>query len=130
MARTASPVSLAITAVPQIRTLRGKVKFVRDGKSDRYSMTRHRQVHSLDSVGCHVSISEKEFLILGPGPEADRDSSVGRSFFIQEQEGLRYQTLLILAPRVFKVPVRRAKSSESKDGEAAGPLKWKTGRGG
>ena len=62
-------------------------------------------IFSLTPLTFQVSVPSKDFLVIGPGPECGRRSSVGHHFLVSDRDGVEFETLLVLKPEAFAAPV-------------------------
>ena len=110
------PVRIAMTLTPQIRSI-GRHLTYRKGPK-RFTTVRPEKVHSFLPLALHLTLSDKEFLVLGPGPEARDETSAGSHFFVRRRDGIRHETLLVIAPEVFYMT---APTSPGQPGKTAPP---------
>lgn len=100
------PSQTMITAVPQIRTTR-----LRPGirqEEDQLLMVAEPDVISIDPLTIQAMVPAGDFLVIGPGVESPRASSVGHALLVKQREGMEFETVLILKPEVFATTVRTA----------------------
>jgi len=96
------PSKLLLTGLPQIRTSRRKSRYVnRNGK---IMLVSKPSVYSLTSLTFQAVVPSNDFLLIGPGGQSGRPSSIGHAFFVKDKEGVEFETVLILRPEVFAAP--------------------------
>ena len=103
--RSQNPVRIDMTLMPQIRSTGSSLKYrFREG-SKRFATVRPEKLHSFLPLALRLTLSGKEFLVLGPDPDANDETSVGCHFFVRRPNGIRHETLLVVAPEVFHLTV-------------------------
>ncbi len=101
------PSRIIVTGVPQIRTSRYKTQFVK--QQDKMIMLDRPDLFSLDDMTFQAELSRGEFLVIGPGIESDRPSSLGHCFFIRDNKGIPSETVLIIKPEAYAAPTQTQK---------------------
>jgi len=99
--RPPDPRTVMMTVLPQVRSLRRKIKYVKEAEG--YGLSRRAVRRSFDSLMFRVRLTEKDLLIIGPGAESQRRSSVGRHFFFRTSAGMEFETLLVLRPEIVEI---------------------------
>ncbi len=65
--------------------------------------------HVFENLAAALTLKPGEFLVLGPGDQADNEYLIGSRFFVQSAQGDRKETLLFVTPQPFQTSsVRRA----------------------
>ncbi len=93
-----------VTAMPLIETSHRTLRIVEE-KGSRTALPLP-DLLSFPELAFQVSISRKEFLVIGPGAESRRPTSLGSRFLSRQRDGMPFETVLILMPRV--IPAREA----------------------
>ena len=88
-----------LTAVPQIRQASARTTIVRtDG---RLGLETYQPMLSFEEAAISVTISVGDVLVIGPGRESRRPSSIGHSFLTGSRNGLPFETVILLIPEVI-----------------------------
>ena len=95
------------TIIPQILTTKEKLKVEYDG--DRPRISPKPVLISLDHLQFQLWVKQGDFLVIGPGIQARRNSSIGKFFLTQRRNGVLFETVLILQPSIQKHTVRVGK---------------------
>ncbi|HUS48380.1 MAG TPA: hypothetical protein VM098_09675 [Phycisphaerae bacterium] len=98
------PSKIMITAMPQIRTAAYRPRFIEGAGLPR--MAAMPDYYSFDAATFQVTLPSKNVLIVGPGSESRRSSSIGHEFLVRNNKGVEYETVLVLIPEVFATPLR------------------------
>ena len=97
--------SLIRVAHTVIRSSGRRTKIVKqDGK---VSFVEKAATFPFDTLGFGMQINGGDFLIIGPGVQAARDTSAGHHFLIQRSGGVQSERVLILRPLVVAAEVHR-----------------------
>jgi hypothetical protein len=98
------PSKIILTAMPQVRTTRRQRRFVmRDAGPE---MVAHAEVFGLSHLTFQLMMGKESFLVIGPGANSRNPTSVGHHFLVKKKEGMEFETLLVLIPKVLAAPVR------------------------
>lgn len=89
--------------VPQVQARRRQPS-VYKGDS-RLMLVEKAVIQSLDSLAFRVTVPSKDFLVIGPSSDARRGTSAGKAFLTNQREGMEFETVHVLTPRVVAVPV-------------------------
>jgi len=101
MADPMDPTRLSVGVMPQIQTLRHTTRLI---KSDgRYATIKRPTFHNMDQASWRVSVKAGQIIMIGPGAETDRKSSLGRRLFFRDVDGTLFETVLLLSPTVTMV---------------------------
>lgn len=92
------PSFVVITAVPQIRSARGRPRYVGDGDSYRLTMTAERT--TFENLMFQLPLSENDIMVVGPGSRSRRTTSVGRNFLVRTNEGMSFEKVLVIRPEL------------------------------
>ncbi|KKK49890.1 hypothetical protein LCGC14_3130500, partial [marine sediment metagenome] len=101
------PTTILITAVPQVHSARRRPKFVKAGSD--FMMVNRPVIYSIPDATFQVHMPKGSFLVIGPGAESQRPSSVGNKFFVKQREGVEFETVIVLRPDIFATPVTKPK---------------------
>jgi hypothetical protein len=89
---------LRVSALPQLRRIHDRTRFVKEGQG--YALRSTPDVLSLYPLAWEVTLTERDFFVIGPGEDSRRSSSPGRHFLLHEFENRLFETLLVFAPRM------------------------------
>lgn len=98
------PSKVLIMGLPQIRTSRQKPKFINQGSG--LLLVNRSDVYSMEPLIFRALVDSKDFLIIGPGAQSARRSSVGHHFLVKERQGVEFETVLVIKPEVFATQPR------------------------
>ncbi len=62
--------------------------------------------YRLEELAFHFTVPRGRFVLVGPGPQADRATSAGHRFFVHQRRGERFEALLLIVPEAFAAAVR------------------------
>lgn len=99
--------SLLVTGVPQIESTRVRPKYVRDRGLRRFVPL--PDWFEFTPLRFRLRMDTGEFLVIGPGRRAQIPTSVGHHFLIRQREGIAFETVLVLMPRIVEATVRQTK---------------------
>jgi hypothetical protein len=94
------PNSMVITGLPQIRSSQRRLQVVREGGTA--MLVERPTMFPFSALTFQVPVSKGDFLVVGPGAESRRSSSVGNSFLVRQKEGMEFETVLIILPEVIR----------------------------
>ncbi|MHC4982509.1 MAG: hypothetical protein ACYTF6_05000 [Planctomycetota bacterium] len=97
------PSKIMITGVPQIRTTAQRPRFVSGPGLP--SMVARPDYYSFQSATFQVMLPSKDILVVGPGSQSRRSSSIGSRFLVSQNNGVEHETVLIFMPEVFAAPL-------------------------
>ncbi len=100
------PSCVYLTVTPLIRTSHRRMRFVEQPVG--YVLTAQPSYFPLKELDFQFKIPPGGFLLIGPGPEARRETSPGHHFLVRQRRGAKFETVLVIAPEVFAAPVRKA----------------------
>ncbi|MBT3278396.1 MAG: hypothetical protein HN909_03445 [Phycisphaerales bacterium] len=95
--------------LPQIRSTRTEVVFVTDHGAPR-QVSQHKYFPFLPLL-TQTKIPSGDFLLVGPGLDARRPTSIGNHFFTMQKKGMPYETMLLIRPRVYRLPTKTPKAT-------------------
>jgi hypothetical protein len=95
--------ALLVTGVPQITTTRLRPKLVNEGGARGFVPQPDWFV--FDPLQFRLRMSSDEFLVIGPGRRASIPTSVGHHFLLRRQEGIDFETVLVLMPQITETDV-------------------------
>jgi len=98
------PKELIITGLPQIRTTQHRARIIRARNS--LTIVERPTLFNFDSLAFQVRLTGGDFLVIGPGTQAGRPSSLAHHFLIKRRKGVQFETVLVLIPEVVAVPVQ------------------------
>ena len=100
------PSKALITGVPQIRTARGKTRFVESGGG--LLMLSRPALHTLSAMTFQVTVPSNDFLVIGPGSQSQRPSSIGNKFLVKTKDGIEFETVVVIRIEVLAAPISRS----------------------
>ena len=95
---------LIVTALPQIRSTQRVTDIVPE--SGILSFVDHAVTYNLDAATFQLSMSNKDILVIGPGAESRRPTSIGYHFLLHQRQNMPFETVLVLAIEVIKAPLK------------------------
>ncbi len=105
------PSRFMLTAVPQVRSSRRRPEIIQRNKTPFIKAS--PRLYTLDLLRFRAGMSPGEFLVIGPGPESRRESSPGHQFLVHTRQGVKFERVLVLAPKVYAASRRSDKHSTS-----------------
>lgn len=96
-----APTRMTMIAMPQVRTFRRKMRYTKT--DDRYEFTQRPTLYNFEELAWRIALTTDDIVVMGPGPDAERNSSLGRMFFVRDVDGTMFETVLLLAPNVVMV---------------------------
>ena len=105
---------MTLSILPQIQQFRRKIQYHKQPGG--FSMTTAPILHSFYALQCEVPLSDTDFIIIGPGGRSARSTSVGYNFFLQDIRGVKYETLVLIAPQVVRISTNNPAPARSKIG--------------
>jgi hypothetical protein len=91
-----NPSFVVVTGSPQIRCEPGLPRYVREGATYRVVVRPER--FTFDHLRFQLSVSENDIIVIGPGTQSRRATSIGRSFLVRRREGMDFETVLVIRP--------------------------------
>ena len=99
------PSRVIASAVPQVRSTQHKPTLV---NSPAGPMIVHKpSLYPFRSMQFQLALESKDFIVIGPGIESRRKSSVGHHFFVKTNEGVEFETVFVVLPEVFAAEIHR-----------------------
>ena len=93
--------SQTVTGVPQIQTLaRRPVIETVNGQADFVSRP---TVSTLNPLTFQFTLGKRGFMLIAPGDDIDRPTSLGRSLFIRDRDGVPVETLLLVFAEITTI---------------------------
>jgi hypothetical protein len=94
------PGLVRVELCPVVRALRTQIEVTTLGDQREVKFVRPEHYYDLN---LRVDVPMDEFLIVAPSPEGRWPSSIGQRFLIQERPAALEETVLLLAPRPFRL---------------------------
>ncbi len=94
------PNRLVITGQPQVRAADATASFVE--KNSKFVIRTKSDVFNFPPLLFRLSVRSQDLIVIGPGIESRRGSSVGHSFLVTQREGMEFETVVILLPTVTR----------------------------
>jgi len=92
------PSHVLMTAMPQIRVAAADTRVVRT--EGRLTFQTYRKVLGLEEGTVTADMPAGDILVIGPGRQSHRPSSIGHSFLTGDISGIPYETVILLVPQV------------------------------
>jgi hypothetical protein len=92
-----------VSAVPQIRSTHRRSQYVLSEAGATVSV--QPDCFPFASLTFQASLTSGDFIILGPGAQSRRTTSVGHRFLVREKEGVEFETLIVMAPEAVAAPL-------------------------
>lgn len=96
---------IILTGVPQIRTTKRFIQYVK--KYGSLKPVAKTKLYSFRRLTFQLALSNNDFLIIGPGIESRRLTSLGHHFLTKNVEGIEHETILILRPQVHRIKYKQ-----------------------
>ena len=96
---------MIVTAMPQIRSTHRVQDIVTDN-TGRLTFVDHPVLYSFRPATFQTSMSDDEILVIGPGAESRRPTSIGYHFLLHEKQQLQFETVLVVSIRAVKASVK------------------------
>jgi hypothetical protein len=93
-----NPSHVLMTVMPQVRVAVGDTRVVRT--EGRLTFQTYREVLGLEEGTVTVDMPVGDILVIGPGPQSHRPSSIAHSFLIGQINGIPYEIVILLVPQI------------------------------
>ncbi|HUT59775.1 MAG TPA: hypothetical protein VNA25_18160, partial [Phycisphaerae bacterium] len=100
------PNEVVVIGRPQVRATHQKTEIIDDRSG--FLWVSRPKMYDFGPLAFQVSVPNDDLIVVGPGAAARRPTSVARHFLIKEKEGIRFETVLVLIPRVVRASARSA----------------------
>lgn len=70
-----------------------------------YVLSYEQRYFELPDLGFQFKVPAGGFVLIGPGQDVRRDTSPGAHFLVQEKNGLKFETVLVIWPEAFAAAV-------------------------
>jgi hypothetical protein len=92
-----------LTGLPQLRTVIDVPKpYRQDGV---IGWERGPRFDSFAPTLFQLSVPEGGFILMGPGSQSRRASSLGRHLMVKHRQGMPFETILVVVPELFSAPM-------------------------
>ena len=95
---------IILTGMPQVRSTKTKTRFRSDAGGVR--IINNQTMFGFRDMMFQMPMKAGEFLVIGPGAASRRPFSVGRHFFVDQKQGMDFETVLVITPRAEMLPER------------------------
>lgn len=113
------PSTVLVTASLQIESARRKPNLsVINGS---IMMAAKPTICNFPELTFQLSVPAKDFLVVGPGGQARRPTSIAHHFLLRERDGAEFETVIVLTPEVFTAPRRKRRQGPASVPPAAPP---------
>ena len=92
-----------LTITPEIRSIKTKLQVIREHSTAR--IEEQPVLFPFKSMRFQLKMTDGEFMIIGPGTESRRPTSLGHHFFINTENNIEYEQLLVLRPEVVRIEI-------------------------
>jgi len=92
------PTNVLVTGMPQIRTTYRQPQIVEE--FGRLLMIEKPVIYGFGSMTFQLRMTNKDFLVIGPGAQSRRPNSIGHHFLVRDREGMDFETVLVLTPEI------------------------------
>lgn len=92
-----------VSAALVIRSAHRRRQYVK--QAGKYGFVSKPIYYQLDGLEFQVSVPRGGFVLIGPGRDIHRPSSVGHHFLVCTDRGVDFETVVVLAPEVFAAPL-------------------------
>ncbi len=98
------PPRVLLTIVPQIRSATAGTRIVRTG--GRLSLQTYRSIVSLEEATVTAHVPVGDVLVIGPGGQSRRSSSIGHAFLTGDKAGVPFECVMLMIPEVITASAR------------------------
>jgi len=98
-----NPEMIHVSGTFVIRSSQRRMRYVNRGGE--YGIVSEPIYYRLGGLGFHISVPEGGFILIGPGKDIERPSSIGHRFLVDNEKAIEFETVVILAPEIFAAPV-------------------------
>lgn len=99
------PSTILVTGLPQIRSTHRSPKIINE--MSRMLVVEKPTFFSFSDLTFQLRLPNSDFIVVGPGTQSRRPSSVGHHFLVKDKDGIEFETILILTPEIIAAPVRQ-----------------------
>ena len=96
---------IIFSVVPQMITTKKYLRFEEIGGDMR--SIREPLIFTFNPLMMQMKIKRGDFIIIGPGTESRSTSTLGHHFFSTKMKGMKFETIIILRPAVFRIDIRK-----------------------
>ena len=101
---------MIVTALPQIRSTQRNTDIVHEGSG--LVFVDQPATYSFHPATFQFTMKDKDIVVIGPGAESRRPTSIGYHFLLQEKRSMLCETVLVLSINIIKVPLRNTAAGE------------------
>ncbi len=106
------PSMVILTATPQIRSSQSKVKIRKSSKGG-FTKKRQSSIIPFRQLTFQATLPSKDVIIIGPGSESSRTTSLAYNFLISPRKGVEFERLLVLVPETWTPANQKARAAGS-----------------
>lgn len=99
------PSTVLVSGKPQIRSTHRSPKIINDMAG--MLVVEKPTIFPFDELDFQMRLPNSDFIVIGPGRQSRRPSSVGHHFLVKDKDGIDFETILILTPQIVAVPLRQ-----------------------
>jgi hypothetical protein len=98
------PKQVCMTVMPQIRSTERHQEIT--DENGQYMVLLKPTVFAMPALTFHLNVPNRDFLIIGPGAQSRRPSSLAHSFLVKQKDGMSFETVMVIRPEVFWAPLK------------------------
>jgi len=101
------PSKVVLTATPQIRLTEPEVTIVKSPYGA-YSKKTEQPIISFRSLTFQITLPSQDIIVIGPGAESSRTTSVAYNFLVSGKQGIEFERILVLVPETWALTEQEA----------------------
>ena len=113
------PSTILVTALPQIESARRKPSV--SAANGNVAIEVKPTFYNFPELMFQLSVPAGSFLLIGPGAQARRPTSIGHHFLVRKRDRAEFETVVVLTPEVLAVPRPKKKPGPGPAVPAARP---------
>jgi hypothetical protein len=103
------PRQVCMTVMPQIRSTERREQITEE--NGQFMMQLKPTVFSMPSLTFRLNVPSRDFLVVGPGAQSRRPTSLAHGFLVKQRDGMSFETVLVIMPEVFWAPVKSGEAT-------------------
>ncbi len=96
------PSTILVTALPQIESARRKPNL--SASNGNVTLKVKPIIYNFPELMLQLSVPAGSFLVIGPGAQARRPTSIGHHFLVRKRDRAEFETVIVLTPDVLAAP--------------------------
>ena len=97
------PTTILVTGMLQIESVHRKASIAT--LKPTIGLVAEPIVYNFPQLTFQLSVPAKSYVVIGPGAQARRPSSIGQHFLVRERDGAKFETVLVLVPQLLAAPM-------------------------